>query len=98
MSKIIVTGGAGFIGSHLVDALIEQKHQVIVIDDFSTGRKENLKKSKNKILLIHKNLSVDKASIGSKRYLEFGQRRNEHIPTIAAATLELAYLLIDRIS
>ncbi len=40
--RIIVTGGAGFIGSHLVDKLIEEGHQVVVIDNLSTGRKENL--------------------------------------------------------
>jgi len=40
--KILVTGGAGFIGSHLVDELIKRKHQVIVIDNLSTGKKENL--------------------------------------------------------
>jgi len=37
-----VTGGAGFIGSHLVDALIEREHEVIVVDNLSTGKKENL--------------------------------------------------------
>lgn len=40
--KILVTGGAGFIGSHLVNAYIKQGHQVVVIDDLSTGKKENL--------------------------------------------------------
>jgi len=40
--KIIVTGGAGFIGSHLVDALIKKGHQVVVVDNLSTGKKENL--------------------------------------------------------
>lgn len=40
--KIIVTGGAGFIGSNLVDKLIEKGHDVIVIDNLSTGKKENL--------------------------------------------------------
>ena len=42
--KIIVTGGAGFIGSHLVDYLIEKNHKVVVIDNLLTGRKENLNK------------------------------------------------------
>jgi len=40
--KFLVTGGAGFIGSHLVDRLIKGGHKVVVIDNLSTGRKENL--------------------------------------------------------
>lgn len=40
--KILVTGGAGFIGSNLVDALIDKNHEVIIVDNFSTGQKENL--------------------------------------------------------
>ena len=40
--KILVTGGAGFIGSHLTDALIEAGHEVVVVDNFSTGCRENL--------------------------------------------------------
>ncbi len=39
--KYIVTGGAGFIGSHVVDSLIDDNHDVHVIDNFSTGKKEN---------------------------------------------------------
>jgi len=39
---ILITGGAGFIGSHLVDSLIERRNKIIVIDNLSTGRKENL--------------------------------------------------------
>jgi UDP-glucose 4-epimerase len=42
MEKIIVTGGAGFIGSHIVDALIELNYEVHVIDDLSAGKKENI--------------------------------------------------------
>jgi len=38
----LVTGGAGFIGSHLVDALIERGEEVVILDDLSTGRRENL--------------------------------------------------------
>jgi UDP-glucose 4-epimerase len=40
--EALVTGGAGFIGSHLVDALLERGDRVVVIDDLSTGRRENL--------------------------------------------------------
>jgi len=42
MSKFLVTGGAGFIGSHIVDALIKRGHRVIVVDNLLTGKKENL--------------------------------------------------------
>ena len=40
--KVIVTGGAGFIGSHLVDRLIKEGNKVAIIDNLSTGKKENL--------------------------------------------------------
>lgn len=40
--RYLVTGGCGFIGSHLVDALIARGHSVVVLDDLSTGKKENL--------------------------------------------------------
>ena len=43
----LVTGGAGFIGSHLVDLLIENNHEVIVIDDLSTGSIGNVNKLAN---------------------------------------------------
>ena len=47
--KAIVTGGAGFIGSHLVDVLLATGHQVVVLDNLSTGRLENLAHVKSKI-------------------------------------------------
>lgn len=40
--KILITGGAGFVGSHLADKLIEQGHEITVIDDLSTGRYSNV--------------------------------------------------------
>ncbi|MEP7355645.1 MAG: NAD-dependent epimerase/dehydratase family protein [Anaerolineales bacterium] len=40
--KILVTGGAGFIGSHVVDAMLAVGHSVVIVDDLSTGRKRNL--------------------------------------------------------
>lgn len=45
MEKILVTGGAGFIGSHLVDFLIEKGHYVRIIDNLSTGKMENVNPS-----------------------------------------------------
>jgi UDP-glucose 4-epimerase len=42
--KILVTGGAGFIGSHIVDALIEKGHEVVVVDNLSAGKLENVNK------------------------------------------------------
>ena len=42
MANILVTGGAGFIGSHLATAFVERGHRVRVLDDFSSGRRDNL--------------------------------------------------------
>lgn len=59
--KAIVTGGCGFIGSHLVDFLLEKEFEVIVLDNFSSGRIENLAHQKdNKFLsIIEVDLSHD---------------------------------------
>ncbi len=40
--KVLVTGGAGFIGSHVVDAYVEAGHEVVVVDDLSHGKRENV--------------------------------------------------------
>ena len=50
--EFLVTGGAGFIGSHITDALVANGDKVKVIDDFSLGRMENLQGVLNKIELI----------------------------------------------
>ena len=55
--KSLVTGGAGFIGSHLVDLLVSKGHDVIVIDNLKTGRMENLYDSKNRIHFIKADIS-----------------------------------------
>jgi UDP-glucose 4-epimerase len=57
MKKVLVTGGAGFIGSHIVDALVERGLQVRVLDNLSTGRLENLEQSRNKIDFIETDLT-----------------------------------------
>lgn len=43
--KILVTGGAGFIGSHLVDRLVQEGHRVVIYDNLSLGRMENIQDS-----------------------------------------------------
>jgi len=57
-SKIMVTGGAGFIGSHIVDRILKQDYEVVVIDDLSQGRLENISGNLN-----DKNFKFIKADI-----------------------------------
>jgi len=68
MTKILVTGGAGFIGSNVVDEYINKGHKVLIIDDLSSGKKENINpKAKfykmdirdNKVLDVLKKEKVD---------------------------------------
>jgi len=54
--KILVTGGAGFVGSHLVDKIMTQGHEVIVLDNFFTGQKKNIEhwlQLQNFSLIVH---------------------------------------------
>src|SRR5579863_5990095 len=50
--RYVVTGGAGFIGSNTVDELVRRGHSVVVLDDLSSGKEENLAESRNKISFI----------------------------------------------
>lgn len=50
--KVVVTGGAGFIGSHIVDGLLKAGANVFVLDNFITGKRENLKHCLDKITLV----------------------------------------------
>ena len=45
--RVVVTGGAGFIGSALVDQLVKRGDQILVIDNFSAGSEKNLEEAKN---------------------------------------------------
>ena len=56
MKKVVVTGGAGFVGSNMVDRLIAEGKEVIILDNFSTGKRENC----NPKAIVHKiDLSID---------------------------------------
>lgn len=57
-SRVLVTGGAGFIGSHLTEALVAQGASVTVVDDLSTGRAENLAPLGDRVRLIESDLTA----------------------------------------
>jgi len=77
-----VTGGAGFIGSHLVDRLVDAGHDVIVLDNFSTGRTKNLSRS-----LRRQNLQLVRADIRKiPRSLVKRLRRVDTVCHLAAVT------------
>ncbi len=60
--RVLVTGGAGFIGSHLVDRMIDRGDDVVVIDDLSTGRVENLAAhARNSRLVFHQDTILNPA-------------------------------------
>ncbi len=72
--RILVTGGAGFIGSHVVDALIQKGHQVSVIDDLSAGNRNNLNPEAN---FYKRNITDDISDI-------FGKTKPEVVFHLAA--------------
>ena len=57
MKKVLITGGCGFIGSHLAEKLIRLRYKVIILDNLSTGRLENIKEFKNKISFFKADIS-----------------------------------------
>lgn len=68
--KCLVTGGAGFIGSNIVELLLKRNHEVTVLDNFSTGYRENLDSFKNKIKIIEGDIrnrgTIDEAMEGQE--------------------------------
>lgn len=79
--SVLVTGGAGFIGSHLVERLLQEGRRVVVLDNFSTGRMENLAHLKeNNDLLIHR---VDVSGFEAIRPLFDGVEWVFHLAALA---------------
>ena len=72
--KVLVTGAAGFIGSHLVDALLEKGSEVWALDNFSTGRFQNLNHVADKIQLIE--CDISKSGKWQDLFLEKNAARN----------------------
>lgn len=66
--RALVTGGAGFIGSHLVERLVDEGHEVIVLDSFTTGRRENLEPFRGRITVHEADVrdvaAVERATMG----------------------------------
>lgn len=76
--KVLVTGGAGFIGSHVVDKLIQENCQVIIVDNLSTGLQENL----------HKSAAFIKMDIRSNQLLDlFIREKFDSVIHLAAQTM-----------
>ncbi|MFH1888531.1 MAG: SDR family oxidoreductase [Candidatus Omnitrophota bacterium] len=71
MSRFLVTGGAGFIGSHIAERLAKSKHFVRVLDNFSSGRMENLGGIADKIELIRGDIRSKATCVRATRGVDF---------------------------
>ncbi len=71
MSKYLVTGGAGFIGSHIVERLVKEKHYVRVLDNLSSGRISNLKGIAQSVDLIKGDICCKETCFKAARGIDF---------------------------
>ena len=71
MMSYLVTGGAGFIGSHIVDALLAENHRVRVLDNFATGKRENLAHVLDRVELIEGDVRDQEAVRGAVEGMEY---------------------------
>src|SRR3989338_7088885 len=71
MSRFLVTGGAGFIGSHIVNTLVKKGHSVRVLDNFSSGKTSNLKEIVVRIELIKGDIRSSNACFKATKNVDF---------------------------
>ena len=71
MSSFLVTGGAGFIGSHIVEELVREGQNVRILDNFSSGKKENLQGLRGKIELIKADIRSKESCLKACRGVDF---------------------------
>ncbi len=78
--RVLVTGGAGLIGSHIADQLLAQGHEVVILDNFTTGREANIAH-----LVRDPNVQVIRADILDARAVDAAVRSTEYVFHMAAA-------------
>ena len=71
MARVLITGGAGFIGSHLVDACLSRGDEVVVFDNFATGRPSNIAHVKDQICLVQADLRDFEAVRGAMKGVDY---------------------------
>ena len=76
MTKFLITGGAGFVGSHLTQALLNRNDEVVVLDNFSTGQQKNLTGTKAQVV---------SGSIFDEKLVEDLVSKSDHVLHLAAA-------------
>lgn len=87
MKRILVTGGAGFIGSHLVEALLERGHKVRVLDNFSTGKRNNLRSVRNDIEILAGDCADLKTAVKAMKGIEVVYHEAA-VPSVALSVAE----------
>jgi UDP-glucose 4-epimerase len=87
--RVLVTGGAGFIGSHLTEALVRAGHRVRVLDNFATGRRENLRAVTEDVEVLHGDCADPEAAARAVQGVEVVYHQGA-IPSVARSVQDPA--------